>query len=90
MGRLKVASYIEEWLKLECPHCEESNWLQSSFGDILDPDVDAIRCLSCKELFLVCEREEWESEDNLYIEDGVTDPSEIKELDFYNEEIWND
>lgn len=49
-----LASYIESWMRLLCPHCQVSNWVcQGDVTDCTGYDPEVIRCWKCGQCFLV-------------------------------------
>jgi hypothetical protein len=46
----------EYWLRISCPKCEKINWAcDTSFHDITNPSIEAIKCWSCSHGFWIDE-----------------------------------
>jgi hypothetical protein len=63
---------------LRCPQCGRLNW-HGTGGDISDPEADAIRCWSCKTLFLLIPYEDvvicsGEDPEDWFVEEGSEEP----------------
>ncbi len=77
---VKYVDYTESWYVIECPYCAKSNAVcNGNEEDLSGVDVEGVRCYSCKEVFILGERDgvmvELHGGDypdgNWHIEDGV-------------------